>query len=356
VSMAPAASDAPGARGTGDTAPRRVVVVGASAGGVEALRAFVAGLAADLPAAVLVVLHTRPDARSMLPSILSRSGPLPATHAQDGEAIAVGRVYVAPRDVHLLVEPGRARLYAGPRENGARPAVDALFRSAARAYGPGVVAVVLSGALDDGANGMVAVKSRGGIGIVQEPTEALYPGMPEGALAHAPVDYTLPVAEIGPMVSRLIAEPREEGKSDVSDEMVAGPRDGVAPERSAEPKREGAASGLSCPDCHGSLWELREAGAVRFECRVGHAYSVETMLSRQAEAFENALWAALNSLEERASTLRRVAGTTYPGSPGLEARLFEQAAEAEEQVRVLRDALLAALTVPRASEGSAEVA
>lgn len=334
-------------------APRWVVVVGASAGGVEALRTFVAGLAPDLPAAVLVVLHTRPDARSALPTILTRSGRLPATHAVDGQSLSTGRIYVAPPDVHLLVEPGRLRLYPGPSENGTRPSVDALFRSAARAYGAGVVAVVLSGTLDDGSNGMVAVKSRGGVGIVQEPTEALYSGMPESASARAPVDYTLPVGEIGPLVSRLVQEPREGGTSEVSDGMVSGPRDGVAPASSADQKREGAAAGLSCPDCHGSLWELREGGVVRFECRVGHAYSVETMLARQAEAVENALWAALNSLEERASTLRRVAGTMYPGASELEGRQLQRAAEAEEQVRILRDALLAALTVPLGTERGA---
>jgi two-component system chemotaxis response regulator CheB len=331
---------------------RDVVVVGASAGGVEALVALAAGLPANLPAALFVVLHTPPDARSMLPRILERAGPLPARHARGEEPIEHGRIYVAPPNVHLLVEPERVRLFAGPRENGARPAADALFRSAARAHGPRVVGIVLSGALDDGSNGMIAVKAAGGVGIVQDPAEALYPGMPCSALARAAIDHTLPAAAIGRLLGELARAPARNGGTDgVTGRNPTDPHDGVAPAASRATKREGAASGLTCPDCHGALWELHENGQLRYECRVGHSYSVETMLAeQQAEAVDSALWAALNALEERAATLRRLAGavTGRPGETG--SRLLERAAEAEAQVQVLRDALLAALTTQQPGE------
>src|SRR5438067_12132886 len=172
------------------------IVIGASAGGVDALQQLVAGLPADLPAAVFVVLHISPHGPSVLPRILSRAGPLRAAHPKDREAIRPGRVYVAPPDYHLLVSNGRVRVTRGPRENGHRPAVDALFRPAARSRGPRVVGAVLSGVLDDGTAGLLAVKQAGGLAVVQNPADALYSGMPQSALDNVAVDYTLPVADI----------------------------------------------------------------------------------------------------------------------------------------------------------------
>src|SRR5215212_968855 len=182
---------------------RDIIVVGASAGGVEALTRLVKALPADLPASLFVVLHLPPDAHSALPTILNRRGQLWAVHPRDGETIEPGRIYVAPPDRHLVLHQGVARVVRGPRENGHRPAVDPLFRSAAAAYGPRVIGIVLSGTLDDGTAGLLAIKARGGVAVVQDPADALSPGMPENALENVPVDYQLAVDKMGLLLDRL---------------------------------------------------------------------------------------------------------------------------------------------------------
>ncbi|MDP9364956.1 MAG: chemotaxis protein CheB, partial [Chloroflexota bacterium] len=182
-------------------AGRNIVVVGASAGGVEALVNLVRGIPANLPVAVFVVLHVPANATSLLPQILTRAGLLPAAHATDGAPIVHGQIVVAPPDHHLLIERDGIRLSRGPRENRSRPAVDPLFRSAARAFGPRAVGVVLSGSLDDGTSGLAAIKARGGVGIVQDPAEAVFPSMPLSAIEHVAVDHRLPASQIGPLLA-----------------------------------------------------------------------------------------------------------------------------------------------------------
>ncbi len=180
-----------------------IVVIGASAGGVEAIGSLAAALPADFAAAVMVVLHIGAH-KSVLPWLLNQRGPLPACHPRDGDPIRPGHIYVAPSDHHLLVEPGRVRLTRGPRENWARPAVDPLFRSAARAYGLGVVGVILTGGLNDGTAGLFEIKRHGGLAVVQDPDEAASPGMPRSALKHVVVDHRLPLAAIPALLARLI--------------------------------------------------------------------------------------------------------------------------------------------------------
>ena len=189
---------------------RDLVVVGASAGGVEALRELVRGLPADFPAAIFVVVHIPTNSPSMLPHILSRSGLLPAAHATDGEPIKRGRIYVAPPNHHLLVKPGAAWVMYGPKENDHRPAIDPLFRTAARSYRNRVVGVVLSGNLNDGSRGLSLVKELGGLAVVQEPDDARYPGMPAAAIELVDVDHVLPITALADLLVRLTREPISE--------------------------------------------------------------------------------------------------------------------------------------------------
>ncbi|MBV9328882.1 MAG: chemotaxis protein CheB [Chloroflexi bacterium] len=295
-----------------------IVVVGASAGGVEALTRLVEGLPPGFAAAVFVVLHMPAEAPSALAAILQRFGPLPVMQGEDAQPIERGHIYVARPNRHLIVHRGRIGVAAGPRENSARPSIDVLFRSAARAYGRRVVGVVLSGTLHDGALGLAAIKMRGGIGIVQDPNEALFRGMPDSALKSAAIDFCLPAAEIPAQLVELTQPGFEQESMDTSDPEETAPTEHAAdePDGQFSPKLPDAASGLTCPECHGSLWELPDGKSFRYECRVGHAYGPDALLSEQGEAVEAALWSAINSLQERAATFRRLqtsaSGGAYP--------------------------------------------
>jgi two-component system chemotaxis response regulator CheB len=295
------------------TGHRDVVAVGASAGGVEALRALVAGLPLDLPAAILVVLHIPRDAPSALPAILDRSGPLPARHAVDGEPVRPGRIYVAPNDRHLLLLDGQLRLTRGPAENGHRPAVDPLFRSVARAAGRRAVGVVLSGSRDDGAAGLGSIAAAGGVTVVQEPSDALYPGMPSAALAAVAIDHSLPAAKLGGLLAGIatvdLPPPTEDKPEDelLTAEVAMSELAAVTTDDLPVPP-----SGYGCPSCGGALFELDDAPVPRFRCRVGHAWSPDSLLHEQAAALESALWVALRALEEKSSLGRRMAERQPP--------------------------------------------
>ena len=319
-----------------------IIVVGASAGGVEALGALAAGLPADLPAAVFVVLHVPAYGASVLPGILSRRGPLPAVHPTDGEPIRLGHIYVAPPDHHLLVEKGRVRLTRGPHENGHRPAVDILFRSAALAYGPRVVGVVLTGTLDDGTAGLYAVKQRGGLAVAQDPEDALFASMPRCAIESVSVDHIVPMTEIGPTLARLVRLPApEESKALMPPDLGTETKVAEFDMGAIETPREGKPSGYACPDCHGTLWEVQEGELLRFRCRVGHAFSPESLLAAQSDALEEAFWTALRALEESAALADRLHGRAADRGHGLAADRFrEQAADARRRAAIVRQALL----------------
>src|SRR5262245_33352120 len=311
-----------------------IIVVGASAGGVEALMKLVRDLPADLPAAVFVVLHVAAAETSVLPRILERNSALPVKHAADGEPIVLGQVYVAPPDRHLLVHRDHVRVVRGPRENNHRPAVDPLFRSAALAYGPRVVGVVLSGSLDDGAAGLQAISRAGGAGIVQDPDEALYRGMPDNAIAADEPDYVLRLDEVPDVLVRLTQEAAESVDEETPDDAE---RETAYAEMdfSTYELPPGERSLFSCPDCGGVLYELEDGGLLRYRCRIGHAYSAESLHSAQSEAIDVALGSALRALEERAVMSRRMARRLGSGRGGF-SRYTERADEADVHAALLR--------------------
>lgn len=317
-----------------------IVVIGASAGGVEALTRLVSGLSPDFSGALFVVLHLSPHAPSLLASILERAGPLQATQVEHRQPIESGHIYVAPPNRHLVVHPGHVVLEEGPRENNARPSVDTLFRSAARSYGRRVVGVVLSGAMRDGALGLAAIKMRGGVSMVQDPAEALFASMPESALNATKIDFCSRLSDIPARLNELTNHSRHDQPMPPSERPDVTFHAADEPAAQSSPKLPNAASGLTCPECHGSLWELEDSGSLRFECRTGHAYSIDALLARQGEAVEAALWAGVNALQERAATFRRL-------SDGSNRRIgdsgYRERAEAiEANARALLD-LLAAL-------------
>jgi two-component system chemotaxis response regulator CheB len=314
------------------TAGRDLVVVGASAGGVEALAELVAGLPADFPAAVLIVLHLMAEGRSMLPEILSRAGVLAAFSAEDGQEIVPSIVLVAPPDRHMLVQDGRVRVVHGPRENGHRPAIDPLFRSAARAAGPRAIGVVLSGLLDDGAAGLAYIKDGGGAAVVQDPEDALFADMPNAAIAATQVDCVVGIAGMSAALAKLVSEPAGEERRGAVEKP-----DQVQQDPTGLTLVDGPPTPLSCPTCGGALWEEFEGSVLRFRCQVGHAYSAQSMLSEQGSAVEVAMWAALRTLEERAELLHRMSRRQSGRS---RARFQARAAEVEEHARRIREVLL----------------
>jgi two-component system chemotaxis response regulator CheB len=319
---------------------RHIVVIGASGGGIEALRTLVGGLPPDFPAPVCVVLHTSPQSPGLLDEILARAGPLPATNAVSGERLLPGRIYVAPPDFHLVIEPGRVRIAKGPRENRFRPAIDPLFRSAAQVYGPGAIGILLTGSLDDGTAGLWAIKQLGGTAIVQDPLDAVYPAMPQNAIDHVNVDHVRALGDIAPLLIELTAEPQPVAKTTFDVPELLKIEVDIAMEHNpidAGLERIGEPSSYACPECHGVLLQLKEGARTRFRCHTGHAYSVASLLSAITEGIEDSLWNAIRALEEGQLLMGRMADhleTTHNRS-GVE-QLRERADEARRQSDVIR--------------------
>jgi two-component system chemotaxis response regulator CheB len=354
-------NDSIGSRG------RDIIVIGASAGGVDALLRLAGGLPADLPAAVLIVLHRAADRSGLLPQILGAAGPLPAADARNGEQIRHGRIYVAPPDRHLLIENGALlRLARGPKENHSRPAIDPLFRSAAQEFGPRVAAVILSGMLNDGTAGLWTVKRCGGVAIVQDPDEAAFAAMPRSALANVGADFVLPLAGIAPLLARLAgggpgpgrAAEESAGRGGTATAMTDQRTDArrapteferlpeiVEQNRSEQVRgqRHGATSLFSCPDCGGVLWQADAGSEPVFRCHVGHAYNGEILAEQQNGMVERSLWFAIRTLADRTLLLRQIARVARERGDADGAAAFERdAGDAERHGEILRRMVAAA--------------
>ena len=319
---------------------------------------MVAALPRDLAASIFVVVHVGPY-RSVLPDIISRSGPLPACHPVQGELVLPGHIYIAPPDHHMLIHRGVIRLSRGPRENRTRPAIDPLFRTAARSYGPRVMGIVLSGMLSDGTAGLVEIKRHGGMAIVQDPHEAEYPSMPRSALLNADVDYAIPVTEIAELLIRA-AKGRDAGSPD-----AGGPDAGDAHTLPAaainQTAKEHAMSGeyslspprlLICPECGGTLEEQDIGALPYYRCHIGHSFSPADMEAAQFKEMERVQEITLRVMVERAALSRRLA--RMAGETGDLARAEEweaAAAEAERRAARMRDLLSESWLRPMPHDG-----
>jgi two-component system, chemotaxis family, protein-glutamate methylesterase/glutaminase len=303
---------------------RSIVVIGTSLGGVGALQVVAKHLSPSWDAACLIVLHRTPNAKSHLAEILSRSAPIPVLMPKDPTPLQGGRIYVAPPDHHMIVQRGVIRLWHGPKENGHRPAVDTLFRSAAQAYGPQVVGVVMTGALDCGTLGLLEIKRLGGTTVVQDPTDAEAPSMPSSALAHVEVDHVAKLSEL----SRLLVRLTQEERLDVP--MSAN----VSPDAHLKP------SDLICPDCGGPLSIGDSGDLTHFKCRTGHRYTIQSLFQEKATRLESALWHALDSLREKAQVARMMARQSRRFRFGpTEGNYEKQAQDADEQAAVIESIL-----------------
>jgi two-component system chemotaxis response regulator CheB len=283
-----------------------IVVIGASAGGVAALLEISSQLPRFFPAPVCIVQHVGSNP-SLMPELLRYRGPNHAMHVEDGQRLTSGTLFVAPPDHHLLVDGDTLRLTHGPKENHARPAIDPLFRTAALSWGPRVIGVILTGQMDDGSAGLKAVQECGGITVVQDPDTAVEPEMPRSALAAVQADYCVPLAGIVPLLQRLVGMPARREARSVPEHVIRE----VAINRGEATMENIAAiaapSTLTCPDCGGSLWEMKEARPLRYRCHTGHAYSTISLARAQQDGSELALRNGVRALRERELLLRRVA-------------------------------------------------
>jgi len=306
--------------------PRRdIVAIGASAGGIDALSAVVAGLPPDLGATVFVVVHMQAGP-SMLPDILSSRGPIKATHALHGEKIERRHIYVAPPDNHVLVRQGYIDVVRGPRENGHRPSIDLLFRTASNVYGPRVIGIVLTGYQDCGTGGLISIKARGGVTVVQDPEEAEAPDMPRSAIEHVDIDHVVRLRDLPALIARLTRE-------------VPGPAPQHLPGNIAELEGAelGVGSDIVCPACHGRITETEVNGFRQFRCHVGHVFSLQGVTIAQADEIERSMWAAARSLEESASLAARVAAGT---NGDLRTRMLEKERQQLQHAQMVRRLIL----------------
>jgi two-component system chemotaxis response regulator CheB len=323
-----------------DTAVRDIVVIGCSAGGIDALSQILERVSRDLPAAVLIVQHIAATSPRLLAEILGRGSPLPVQWAEQGDKIRAGRVLIAPPDVHLMVGDGHVQLSGGAHENHSRPSINKLFRSAAAVYGSRVIGVLLTGMLDDGVAGLCAIRDAGGFVIVQDPRGAAFPEMPTRALIALTPDKVLPLAEIGPALTECVGQ--QVGAPNVPEEIALEAeidRDGTtAPEKLS---RLGAQTTVSCPTCHGPTWLVGDQVTRRFRCYLGHVTSARELLEASTQEVDSALWGAVRALRDRATALESLVEVARRTGGGATADHYvDRARETRRHADIVRQLML----------------
>jgi two-component system, chemotaxis family, protein-glutamate methylesterase/glutaminase len=314
-----------------------VVVIGASAGGVHALLEIAEKLPPFFPAPVCIVQHIGSN-RSLLPELLRYRGANHAMHAEDGQRLTSGTLHIAPPDRHMLLEGDHLRLTHGPKENHARPAIDPLFRSAALSLGPAVIGVVLTGQMDDGTAGLKAVKDCGGVAIVQDPDGAAEAEMPLSALRNVAVDHCVPLGEIAALLEKLVGAREPRTRPAVPEQVIREVAINRGEATVEDLKTIASPSSLTCPDCGGSLWEMKDTKPLRYRCHTGHAFSSLSLAVAQKDASEQALWSSVRALREREMLLRRMSGVSAAIGDTAQAKAAQvQADRIAEQARTLQD-------------------
>lgn len=322
-------------------ANRDIIVIGASAGGIKALIDMVKTLPKNFKASVFIVVHISPSYPSQLPEILNWSAEVKAVHPADGEKIKPGMIYIAPPDHHMLVSPGHVIVKKGPKENRFRPSIDALFRSAAYEYGPRVIGVVLTGMLDDGTSGLWSVKRLGGITIIQDPDDAEFPDMPQNVLEFVDVDFSIPLMQIGTLLTELAtqAAPQKQGltakemKQIEMEVVIAANKDAFE----IGIMNMGELTPFTCPQCHGALVSLKEGISVRYRCHTGHAFTTAALLAGVTESVEERLWASVRALEETNMLLQKIAEQyTSVGNAKAAGQFMQKANEIAKRARIIK--------------------
>jgi two-component system chemotaxis response regulator CheB len=306
-----------------------LVVIGASAGGVEALRELVSKLPGDVQAAVLIVLHIPAAGESVLPEILDRVGPLHVERAESGMEIKPGRVLVAPPDYHMTVSETHVQLDRGARINGHRPAIDPLFASAASWYGPHAMGIVLSGMLDDGAAGLLRLSQVGAVTVAQDPNEAAYPALPRASIERGGAQKVLVLDDI----ANLIASSSDSHAMTLREVVAMQGREDEIADRQLSP--------FTCPNCHGTLWEITDPAGTQFRCRTGHTFTVDSLVQVSSEALDDALWAGYRALLEQADLCRRMSRRMESAGDERTADRYDKLArDAERRAWVLHEGIV----------------
>jgi len=324
---------------------RNIIVIGASAGGVTALKELVGSLPAEFKGSIFIVLHIPAYSESRLPSILSKAGPLPALHPRDGDSIEPGKIYIATNDHHLILDKNKIVVRRGPKENRFRPSIDALFRSAAYVYGSQVIGIILSGMLNDGVSGLWTIQQHGGITIIQDPNDADQPQLPENAQEYVDADYIVSALDMAPLIAGLTKEPAPKRNKFTAKqlellkmEIIIATKDNAF---EMGIMNMGEYTPFTCPQCHGALVRLQEGKMIRFRCHTGHAYTASSLLAELSESVESQLWMSMRGLEEMNLLLKNI-GDHYKelGNKKAAGLFHDKAKESANRAQVIHDSVL----------------